>query len=148
MYQELRSLDTDTAKLTASCCDTCRGLVLRALASLEADLMPCVKDLSRWNNMRSMTMALGPAKIIASLHGSRPFRLVKVKASCHFQFFPNPTQGRTLCREALSSPGILHVTSLLTQHLVDCVQTVAVNYSHFRISSKRIWSRFDCRKHM
>jgi hypothetical protein len=42
MYQELRSLDTNTAKLTASYYDTCRNLVLRALASLEADLVPCV----------------------------------------------------------------------------------------------------------
>jgi len=47
MYQELRSLDTDTAKLTASCCDTCRSLVLRALASLEADLVPCVQGLEQ-----------------------------------------------------------------------------------------------------
>jgi hypothetical protein len=47
MYQELRSLDTDTAKLTASCCDTCRSLVLRALASLEADLVPCVRGLEQ-----------------------------------------------------------------------------------------------------
>jgi hypothetical protein len=47
MYQELRSLDTDTAKLTASCCDTCRHLVLRALASLEADLVPCVLGLEQ-----------------------------------------------------------------------------------------------------
>ena len=47
MYQELRALDTDTARLTASCCDTCRGLVLRALASLEADLVPCVRELEQ-----------------------------------------------------------------------------------------------------
>lgn len=47
MYQELRSLDTDTAKLTSSCCDACRGLVLRALASLEADLVPCVRGLEQ-----------------------------------------------------------------------------------------------------
>jgi hypothetical protein len=47
MYQELRSLDTDTAKLTVSCCDTCRSLVLRALASLEADLVPCVRGLEQ-----------------------------------------------------------------------------------------------------
>jgi hypothetical protein len=47
MYQELRSLDTDTAKLTVSCCDTCRSLVLRALASLEADLVPCVRGLKQ-----------------------------------------------------------------------------------------------------
>jgi hypothetical protein len=45
MYQELRSLDTDTAKLTASYCDTYRNLVLRALASLEADLVPYVRGL-------------------------------------------------------------------------------------------------------
>jgi hypothetical protein len=45
MYQELRSLDTDTAKLIASYCDTYRNLVLRALASLEADLVPCVRGL-------------------------------------------------------------------------------------------------------
>jgi hypothetical protein len=42
MYQELRSLNTNTAKLMASCCDTCCSLVVHALASLEADLMPCV----------------------------------------------------------------------------------------------------------
>lgn len=30
MYQELRSLDTDTAKLTASCCNFGRIFVLRA----------------------------------------------------------------------------------------------------------------------
>jgi hypothetical protein len=47
MYQELRALDTDTAKLTASCCGTCRGLVLRASASLEADLVPCVRGLEQ-----------------------------------------------------------------------------------------------------
>jgi hypothetical protein len=47
IYQELRALDTDTAKLTASCCDTCRGLVLRALASLEADLVPYVRGLEQ-----------------------------------------------------------------------------------------------------
>jgi hypothetical protein len=47
MYQELRSLDADTAKLTASCCDSCRVFVLRALASLEADLVPCVRGLEQ-----------------------------------------------------------------------------------------------------
>jgi hypothetical protein len=47
MYQELRTLDTDTTKLTASCCNTCRGLVLRALASLEADLVPYVRGLEQ-----------------------------------------------------------------------------------------------------
>jgi hypothetical protein len=47
MYQELRSLDTDTAKLMASCCDTCRNLVLRTLALLEADLVPCVRGLKQ-----------------------------------------------------------------------------------------------------
>jgi hypothetical protein len=47
MYQELRSLDADTAKLTASCCDSCRSVVLRALASLEADLVPCVRGLEQ-----------------------------------------------------------------------------------------------------
>jgi hypothetical protein len=47
MYQELRSLDTDTAKLTASCCDTCRNLVLHMLALLEADLVPCVRGLEQ-----------------------------------------------------------------------------------------------------
>jgi hypothetical protein len=47
MYQELRSVDADTAKLTASCCDSCRVFVLRALASLEADLVPCVRGLKQ-----------------------------------------------------------------------------------------------------
>jgi hypothetical protein len=47
MYQELRSLDTDTTKLMASCCDTCRNLVLRTLALLEADLVPCVRGLEQ-----------------------------------------------------------------------------------------------------
>jgi hypothetical protein len=40
MYQELRSTDTDTARMTARCCESCRVFVLRALASLEADLVP------------------------------------------------------------------------------------------------------------
>ena len=47
MYQELRSLDIDTAELTAGYCDTCRSLVLRALASLEADLVPCIRGLEQ-----------------------------------------------------------------------------------------------------
>jgi hypothetical protein len=47
MYQELRSLDADTAKLMPSCCDSCRVFVLRALASLEADLVPCVGGLEQ-----------------------------------------------------------------------------------------------------
>jgi hypothetical protein len=42
-----RSLDTDTAKLTASYCDTYRSLVLRTLASLEADLVPYVRGLKQ-----------------------------------------------------------------------------------------------------
>lgn len=47
MYQELRSTDTDTARMTARCCDSCRVFVLRALASLEADLVPCVHGLEQ-----------------------------------------------------------------------------------------------------
>ena len=47
MYQELRSGNTDTARMTARCCDSCRVFVLRALASLEADLVPCVHGLER-----------------------------------------------------------------------------------------------------
>jgi hypothetical protein len=47
MYQELRSLDTDTTKLTASYYDTCYSLVLHALASLEADLVPYVRGLKQ-----------------------------------------------------------------------------------------------------
>lgn len=47
MYQELRSTDTDTARMTARCCDSCRVFVLRALASLEADLVPYVHGLER-----------------------------------------------------------------------------------------------------
>lgn len=47
LYQELRSVNTDTARMTAHCCDSCRVFVLRALASLEADLIPCVHGLER-----------------------------------------------------------------------------------------------------
>jgi hypothetical protein len=47
LYQGLRSANTDTAKMTARCCDSCRVFVLRALASLEADLVPCVHGLER-----------------------------------------------------------------------------------------------------
>ena len=47
LYQELRSVNTDTARMTARCCDSCRVFVLRALASLEADLVPCVHGLER-----------------------------------------------------------------------------------------------------
>jgi hypothetical protein len=47
MYKELRSTDTDTARMTARCCDSCRVFVLRALASLEADLVPCVHGLEQ-----------------------------------------------------------------------------------------------------
>jgi hypothetical protein len=47
MYKELRSTDTDTARMTARCCDSCRVFVLRALASLEADLLPCVHGLEQ-----------------------------------------------------------------------------------------------------
>jgi hypothetical protein len=38
---------TADAKLAASCCHSCRILVLRALASLEADLVPCVRGLEQ-----------------------------------------------------------------------------------------------------
>lgn len=47
LYQELKSANTDTARMTARCCDSCRVFVLRALASLEADLVPCVNGLER-----------------------------------------------------------------------------------------------------
>jgi hypothetical protein len=47
LYQEVRSVNTDTARMTARCCDPCRVFVLRALASLEADLVPCVHGLER-----------------------------------------------------------------------------------------------------
>jgi hypothetical protein len=47
LYQELRSANTDTARMTARCCDSCRVFVLRALGSLEADLVPCVHGLER-----------------------------------------------------------------------------------------------------
>lgn len=47
MFQELRSTDTDTARMTARCCNSCRVFVLRALASLEADLVPCVYRLEQ-----------------------------------------------------------------------------------------------------
>lgn len=47
LYQELRSVNTDTARMSARCCDSCRAFVLRALASLEADLVPCVHGLER-----------------------------------------------------------------------------------------------------
>lgn len=47
IYQELRALNSNTTKLTASCCDSCRIFVLRALASLEADLVPCVRGLEQ-----------------------------------------------------------------------------------------------------
>lgn len=47
LYQDLRSLDPDTTKLTRQCCDACRTFVLRALASLEADLVPCVQGLEQ-----------------------------------------------------------------------------------------------------
>jgi hypothetical protein len=47
LYQELRSTNTDTPRMTARCCDSCRVFVLRALASLEADLVPCVHGLER-----------------------------------------------------------------------------------------------------
>jgi hypothetical protein len=47
LYQDLRSLDADTTKLTRQCCDSCRNFVLRALASLEADLVPCVRGLEQ-----------------------------------------------------------------------------------------------------
>jgi hypothetical protein len=33
--------------MTARCCDSCRVFVLRALASLEADLVPCVHGLEQ-----------------------------------------------------------------------------------------------------
>jgi hypothetical protein len=46
-YQELRSVNTDTARMAARCCDFCRVFVLRALAPLEADLVPCVHGLER-----------------------------------------------------------------------------------------------------
>jgi hypothetical protein len=47
LYQELRSVNTDTARMTARCCDSCRVFVLRALASLEAGLVLCVYGLER-----------------------------------------------------------------------------------------------------
>lgn len=47
MYHELRSLDADTAKLTGRCCDPRRVIVLRALASLEADLLPFARGLEQ-----------------------------------------------------------------------------------------------------
>jgi hypothetical protein len=47
LYQELRSVDSDTAKMAARYCNPCRILVLRALASLEADLVPCAQGLRR-----------------------------------------------------------------------------------------------------
>jgi len=47
LYQELRSVNNDTARMTARCCDSCRVFVLRALASLEADLVPCVHGLEQ-----------------------------------------------------------------------------------------------------
>lgn len=47
LYQELRSVNTDTARMSARCCDSCRVFALRALASLEADLVPCVHGLER-----------------------------------------------------------------------------------------------------
>jgi hypothetical protein len=33
--------------MSARCCNSCRVFVLRALASLEADLVPCVHGLKR-----------------------------------------------------------------------------------------------------
>lgn len=47
LYRELKSANTDTARMSARCCDSCRAFVLRALASLEADLVPCVHGLER-----------------------------------------------------------------------------------------------------
>jgi hypothetical protein len=47
LYQELRSVDSDTAKIAARYCNPCRILVLRALASLEADLVLCAQGLRR-----------------------------------------------------------------------------------------------------
>jgi len=47
LHHELRSLDTDTVRLARQCCDSCRVFVLRALASLEADLVPCVQGLEQ-----------------------------------------------------------------------------------------------------
>jgi hypothetical protein len=47
LYQELRSVNNDTARMTARCCDSCHVFVLRALASLEADLVPCVHGLEQ-----------------------------------------------------------------------------------------------------
>lgn len=62
MYQELRSLDTDTTRLTASCCDTCRSFVLRALASLEADLVPCVRGLEQVEQHAFDGYEVGPSQ--------------------------------------------------------------------------------------
>jgi hypothetical protein len=40
-------VNNDTARMTARCCDSCRVFVWRALASLEADLVPCVHGLEQ-----------------------------------------------------------------------------------------------------
>jgi hypothetical protein len=47
LYQELRSANIDTARMTARCYDSCCVFVLRTLASLEADLVPCVYSLEQ-----------------------------------------------------------------------------------------------------
>jgi hypothetical protein len=64
MCQELRSLDADTAKLTASCCDSCRVFVLQALVSQEADLVPCVRGLKQVE--QHDLVALAPQNFIES----------------------------------------------------------------------------------
>jgi hypothetical protein len=47
LYQELRSIDTDTARMTVQYYDFCCVFALRTLASLEADLIPYVYGLER-----------------------------------------------------------------------------------------------------
>ena len=47
IYKELRSTDTDTARITARCYDSYRVFVLRALASLEANLVPYIYRLEQ-----------------------------------------------------------------------------------------------------
>lgn len=47
LYDEICSHDPDTVRLVQRCCDSCRGYVLRALASFKGDIMPCVEGLQR-----------------------------------------------------------------------------------------------------
>jgi len=45
LYEYFHQHGAYTTELVASCCDKCRPPVLRALACLKADLIPCVSEL-------------------------------------------------------------------------------------------------------